>query len=648
MMNKIKILLFLFLNFAATNGFSQSPPIEWSFSSLKIANNTYNILINGKISKGWYVYAAPDSINGLTGPQIKCDNENIRPGSEINIESIPKKIHDRVFNNKSISTYADNLTLNQNILFEGTVPDSLKIKIYGFAANGEEFLTIDEVRKVYLEGGTNSNPKNQIKLSTIRLDKPVADCGGEEKASKGILAIFLLGVAGGLIALLTPCVFPMIPVTVSFFTNRAKSKKEGIKNGLMYGSAIFLIYVLASLPFHLIGNISPEILNSISTNAWVNVVFFLVFIFFSLSFFGLFEITLPSHVVNKTDSKSSLGSLAGIFFMALTLATVSFSCTGPILGSLLVGSLSANGGAWQLTAGMSGFGLALALPFGLFAMFPNWLKKMPKSGGWLNTVKKVLAFAELALAFKFLSNADLVQHWGILKREVFIGIWILISAGLVLYLFGLFEKDANPSTGRKFFGVLMLLFTIYLIPGLTRNKYANLKLLSGFPPPLSYSLYESKNEDEGRLVPDVMNDYAKALALSKKENKPILIDFTGWACVNCRKMEDLVWTNPEISSLIKNNFILLSLYVDDRKKLPQAEQFLYKTADGNEKEIITAGDQWATFQSENFKQVTQPLYVILSPEEVLLNSPVGYTPQVNKYKQWLECGLKAEKEISRN
>jgi thiol:disulfide interchange protein DsbD len=312
---------------------------------------------------------------------------------------------------------------------------------------------------------------------------------------------------------------------------------------------------------------------------------------------------------------------------------------------LLVGSLS--GGAWPLTAGLAGFGLALALPFALFAIFPNWLQSLPKSGGWLDTVKKVLAFAELALAFKFLSNADLVMHWGILKREVFIGIWILVSAGLTLYLFGILRlphdyKGMKISSGRKVLGVIALLFTLYLVPGVTKSKYANLQLLSGFPPPFSYSIYGKENVHNKGLEANVVNDYGKALEMARAQHKPILIDFTGWACVNCRKMEENVWTQPEVYNYIKENFILVSLYVDDKENLP-AEQRInnYKTKDGNSKDIISIGGKWATFQSENFNQTTQPLYVILDTYERLLNHPVGYTPDAREYLAWLQCGKEA-------
>jgi thiol:disulfide interchange protein DsbD len=352
--------------------------------------------------------------------------------------------------------------------------------------------------------------------------------------------------------------------------------------------------------------------------------------------------------------------------MALTLVIVSFSCTGPILGSLLVGSVSSNNGAYSLTAGMAGFGCALGLPFALFAIFPHWIQRLPKSGSWMNVVKKSLAFIELALAIKFLSNADLVEHWGILKREVFIGLWIIIFLCLAFYLFGIFEKKRKQfhslpvlrvvkkdysqqsiTKTRILFGILSLLFVIYLTPGITQMQSARLQLLSGFAPPLSYSIYGKKNVQGKGLEPDVINDYEKAVRLSKQQHKPILIDFTGWACVNCRKMEENVWTNQEIQNLIKEKFILISLYVDDRKKLPSDQYIVVKTGDGQSRSIATIGDKNAAFQAKNFAQVTQPLYAILSPDEKLMNYPVGYTPDVKAYKQWLNCGYDAYESFKR-
>jgi thiol:disulfide interchange protein len=624
--------------------FSQQPPVQFEALSRKTGNNTYIIELKGRISEGWHVYAENKTVSELAPPAITWENELVQTEHTV-VNGHVKKEKDKLFDNKELNVYTGELSLVQNILIKGNVPAQLQLRITGFAAKGDEFIPIEEPRRVALEGGSDKAAAT-IKLAAVDLAKPIANCGAANTSGKGLPAIFFLGFAGGLIALLTPCVFPMVPVTVSFFTNRAPNRKVAVKNGFLYGFFILLIYIMASLPFHLLSDINPEIFNTISTNAWVNLSFFAIFIFFALSFFGFFDIALPGSFTSKTANKSELGSVGGIFFMALTLALVSFSCTGPILGSLLVGSLSSNAGAWLLTAGMSGFGVALALPFALFAIFPNWLKSLPKSGGWMDTVKKVLAFIELALALKFLSNADLVMHWGIVKREVFIGLWLLISMGLAFYLFGVLQlphdyKGQKISYTRKVIGVACLLFALYLVPGLTQTKYANLQLLSGFPPPLSYSVYGKENVHGKGVEPKVINDYEKALQLSKEQHKPLLIDFTGWACVNCRKMEEQIWTAPDIASLINEKFILVSLYVDDRQKLPAGKRFTYRFADGKEKQIVTVGDHWATFQAENFSQASQPLYVVLNGDEKLMNRPVGYTPHKEEYRQWLQCALDA-------
>lgn len=618
--------------------------LKWLVQSKKIGDGLYELVAKTTIPAGLHLYGSNPGVEGLESPKFLPDYENAVFPDPIAFNRAPQKIVDPIF--KSVAVFTGAIEIRQKVKITGFVPQSLKGIITASLGKAGEFYIAEQPFEVNLEGGAAvSDDSKKIKLTTIDLGHPLEDCGKKnDLVSNGWLSIFLLGFLGGLIALLTPCVFPMIPVTVSFFTKRAANRKQAISNGILYGFFIFLIYLLASVPFHVLGNVQPEIFNNISTNSWLNVIFFIIFIFFAISFFGYFEITLPSNIASKADSKSGLGSLLGIFFMALTLAIVSFSCTGPILGSLLVGSLS--GGAWQLTSGLAGFGLALALPFALFAIFPNWLQSLPKSGGWLDTVKKVLAFLELALAFKFLSNADLVMHWGLLKREVFIGIWILIGAGLTLYLFGILRlphdyKGMKISSGRKMLGVFALLFTLYLIPGVTQTKYANLKLLSGFPPPFSYSIYGKDNVHGKGLEPNVINDYAKALQLSKDLNKPLLIDFTGWACVNCRKMEENVWTQPEVYNYIKDNFILVSLYVDDRQKLPAEQRFTYTQKDGNTKDIISIGDKWATFQTENFGQSTQPLYVILDSKEKLMNNPVGYTPDGQEYKKWLQCGKEA-------
>lgn len=639
-------MLFLFCLFFSVQAAAQSP-VKWSAEAKKQKEGDYVLSVTGNIQKGWHVYAQDDADLGLESLKLKFENELIQSQLPLHRSSIT--FSDPLFDGKALKVYNEVIAFDQHISIQGSIPANLKVVLSGFASNDTEFNPIEESMTIALEGGVDASAdtRSRMELPNVKLDAPAADCGKEKEADGSILNIFFLGFIGGLLALLTPCVFPMIPLTVSWFTSQSGNKKTAVKNGVIYGIFIISIYLLGSLPFHLLNNVDPELFNVLSTNLWVNVFFFAVFIFFALSFFGLFEITLSGNLANKADSKSGLGSLTGIFFMALTLALVSFSCTGPILGTLLVGSLSSNSGAWQLTAGMGGFGVALGFPFALFAMFPGWMQRLPKSGGWLLTVKKTLAFVELALAFKFLSNADLVAHWGILKREVFIGIWLLISFFLALYLLGVFEKKSSRSGIGKVrisLGILTLIFAAYLVPGLGNSKYARLNLLSGFPPPLSYSIYSSDSASlhkSGGVEPQFVNNYKDALAVSKKTGKPLLIDFTGWACVNCRKMEENVWTKPEVADYIKTNFILVSLYVDDRAKLPPGERFSYSGKDGLAKEIKTVGDLWATFQSVNFNQVTQPLYVILSPDERLLNHPVGYTPDEEVYRAWLECGFNA-------
>ncbi len=639
-----KLLLFCSFIFLSLALFCQNDSLlHWKISAKKVQSNIYEIQASTAIPDGWQLYGNNFSIDSSISLHFIIDYENAQLVYEMQFDKPATISPDKLFNNKKANIYTGEISVSQQVKINGFVPSILKGSIDGFIKKNGEFLEQKQFFEVALQGGTAaSDDSKKIKIASIDINHPAADCGAKNNiATQNFLTIFFIGFLGGLIALLTPCVFPMIPVTVSFFTKKSRNRKHAVRNGILYGFFIFLIYVLASIPFHIIGNVQPEIFNNISTNAGLNIFFFFIFIFFAFSFFGFFEITLPSGMAGKADSKSGLTNIGGIFFMALTLAIVSFSCTGPILGSLLVGSIS--GGAWQLTSGLAGFGLALALPFALFAIFPNLIKALPKSGGWLDTVKKFLAFVELGLAFKFLSNADLVMHWGILKREIFIGIWMIISFALALYLFGIIRlphdyKGMKTSAGRKFTALLVLLFTLYLFTGITNTKYANLQWLSGFPPPLNYSIYKTGNEKNGSLEADVMNDYAKALQLSKQKHKPLLIDFTGWACVNCRKMEENVWTKPEVYNYIKQNFILVSLYVDDRKLLPAEKRFTYVTKNGEKKEIVSEGDKWATFETENFNQSSQPLYVVLNEDEKLINNPVGYTPNVQQYLQWLQCG----------
>ena len=643
---KIVSFIIAFLLLFQLMGFSQdSSVVTWQAKGKKIADGQYEIQFKGTIKAGWYMYPNANAAADLQGLKISFADSSIQKKDNQQLTGNLKTITDKIFGIQ-VQVAEEHLEITQKITLTGAVPARLKAVLLYNTAGSDAFIPEEKKIEIEMEGGVDMSASNRILIPTIDLKNPVNACGGtgisvEQSGSGALLTIFFLGFLGGLVALITPCVFPMIPLTVSFFTKKAITKKQGIFNASLYGFFIFLIYILLSVPFYFLDSASPEILNSVSTNPWLNVTFFVVFIVFALSFFGLFDITLPSSFSGKADAKAGTGNIIGIFFMALTLAIVSFSCTGPILGSLLVGSLT--GGAVQLTIGMGGFGLALALPFALFALFPHWLNSLPKSGGWLNSVKVVLGFVEVALAIKFLSNADLVKHWHLLKREVFIGIWILAGAGTTLYLLGKikFPHDSpikKLSKARIVLALIFAAFTLYLIPGVTNTRYANLTLISGFPPPLCYSIYQNPVNCKNF---EPLNDYELALQKAKAENKPILIDFTGYACVNCRRMEENVWTNEEVKSIMNEKYILVSLYVDDKKNLPASKQFTYTTQEGTQKEIITIGNKWATFETENFKNNAQPLYAILNGDEILLNNPVGYTPNIKEYKDWLLCGLNA-------
>jgi len=639
-------LLVLFILLAPLAVFAQdsatTPVFKWNVKANKLADKKYELIFSSTGAAGTQLYAPSQDLDGTPSAELVFND------SSIIIESFKssantKNITSSIFSNKQLAVSEGNAEWKAVLQFKKAVPAQLLGKLSVFFNRGDEFspdLPFDF--NTSLEGGIATGIR--IKSAAIDIKNPVNNCGDDGTQNKSIAAIFLLGFLGGLIALITPCVFPMIPVTVTFFTKRSQSRAKGISNAVFYGLFIFLIYVAITIPFHIASKtISPEIFNNISTNVWLNLIFFAVFVFFALSFFGLFEIVLPSSIANKADSKSGLGNMAGIFFMATTLAIVSFSCTGPILGTLLANV--ANEGPWPLTAGAAGFGIALGLPFALFAMFPHWLQSLPKSGGWMTDVKVVLGFVELALAVKFLANADNVMQWGILKREIFVAAWIIIVVMIVLYLLG-WLKIGHCSPVKKFSPariVFIILFggtSLYLIPGLTNSRWANLGLLSGFPPPLSYSVYKHHVLITEGVEP-IHNEYEKALQLARKEHKPLLIDFTGWACVNCRRMEEKVWTDKGVDSLMRTQFVVVSLYVDEKTKLPATEQTVFKTSNGNEKPIITVGDRWATFQTENFGATSQPQYAIINADEVALTKTKFYTPDPAAFTQWLKCGLDA-------
>lgn len=638
-----KILsFFIILLFSGTQLLAQtdSSVYKWTITSKKISEKKYELILKASAVGANQLYAPQQDLDGVKSAEVSFLDSSIAVENFIAV-SPTQTIKSTIFENKMVQVQTGNVEWKVIVNFSTTVPANLLGNLTFFYNKDDEFTSDPPFAfNANIEGGLASGGK--IKIASIDIKKPQANCGDDDTQNKSIFTIFILGFLGGLIALITPCVFPMIPVTVTFFTKKAQTKKAGIRNAVFYGFFIFLIYVAITIPFHLASKtISPEIFNNISTNVWLNLIFFAVFVFFALSFFGLYEIGLPSSLANKADSKSGVGNLGGIFFMAGTLAIVSFSCTGPILGTLLANV--ANQGAWPLTAGAAGFGLALGLPFALFALFPNWLQSLPKSGGWMTNVKVVLGFVELALAVKFLANADNVEQWGIIKREVFVALWVIIGALTVAYLLGVLK--IGHSEHVKKFGAIRILFivffaafTAYLLPGIFNTKYAGLKLLSGFPPPQSYTIYKN-HVLLTKVIEPIHNNYEKALALAKEQNKPLLIDFTGWACVNCRRMEEKVWTNKEVDSIMRKEFIVLSLYVDERTKLPATEQTVFKTSSGADKNIVTVGDKWATFQTENFGATSQPQYVILNPNEKLLTKTKFYTPNPDEFASWLKCGL---------
>jgi len=638
--------------------------VAWSVSAVPVEGRTWDIVFRAEADEGWYIYSTEsfgddgplptvltfDSLAHLVAADgaVREEGAHMSQGRDPIFDVEVRKFEHGVDFVRRADLLAAELPFTGTIEYMTCDDEQCLVANLYYRCNADSGTFELSSVPFDLSGyGVVTCADGVYKLPKVDLDAPVVPGDGRQDHGGSLWTLFLLGFVGGLLALLTPCVFPMVPLTVSFFTKGSEDRRKGTVNAVTYGVFILLIYLVFSIPFHLLGTVSPGIFNDISTNPWLNIFFFAIFIVFAISFFGYFEITLPSSWVNRMDANASrFGGMVGIFFMALTLALVSFSCTGPILGSLLAGALTADGGAWQLTTGMGGFGLALALPFALFALFPQWLGNLPRSGGWMNTVKVTLGFIEVALAIKFLSNADLVMNWGLLKRETFIGLWALTSAGLALYLFGVLrfphEAPARPSKVRFALATLTAAFTIYLLPGLTNSEWRNLKLLSGFPPPLFYSLYHQ--DSECPLGLDCHHGMEEGWEAARATGRPILVDHTGWACVNCRKMEETVWSDPRILELIKR-YELVSLYVDDKRALPAEDQHVYIDCQGRKSLITREGDRWATLQSETFGQASQPLYVLLSPDGLLLTDPVGYTPDKREFRAFLERGLEAMRQL---
>jgi thiol:disulfide interchange protein DsbD len=646
--------------------------VKWSFSVEQDGDDAF-IVAKIKVVEHWHINASklpkgsfgfPTSLELKKGPQFSIEGGVIEPK--------PIQVHDDI--------------ADEDLAYhEGSFQLKRKIKILSekdFEISGTfAFQTCDEFKclpdmsvpfKVKVKGAIASNDAkadttaesgSKTTVDSNDADKEaVKKSDGKEKKSerRSLWATFIISFLSGLLALFTPCVFPMVPMTVSFFTKQSKTKAKGIRNSLIFGISIILIYIVLGTAVTAI--FGEEALNNMSTDPVFNLIFFIILIIFAISFLGAFEIRLPSKWVNKADQNADRGGLIGIFFMALALALVSFSCTGPIVGTLIV-EAARQGGITPII-GMFGFSLALAIPFGLFAAFPAWLNTLPKSGGWLNSVKVVLGFLELALAFKFLSNADMTWDAHLLERELFLAVWIAIFGVLTLYLFGKIKMPhdsplENLSVGRVLLGTTTLLFVIYMIPGMWG---APLQIISAFPPPMEYSesplgVGGGGGTATGDIGPEgtvrgpqnlwVFHDYDKALAYAKEVNKPLFVDFTGINCVNCRRMEQKVWGEDGIIESLKNDVVIVSLHVDERKALPKKEQGEFKVA-GRKMTVKFTGDKWKLMQIKRYKILAQPYYVMQDPNgKDLSNGSADFehTSDPKDFKKWLDAGIS---EFSKN
>ncbi len=658
-------------------------PVTWNVDIAKNNDGTFALKYTADIAKGWTVYSLYSNDDGPVPTSIAFESENAEEIGKAKEIGKKKQGPDPLFDNVEVIKFLGDTpySITQNV--RSTGKGNIKGYLTYMACNDSGCLPPTDVDFIFspsdlkaslgTEFKTNSSASTSdnslvasipIPTGVDILDQeipslresylsPVGDCeGGESTSEKSLLWSLIIGFLGGLLALLTPCVFPMIPLTVSFFTK--DTKRKGWVNGMIYGASIIVIYVALGLAITAI--FGDEALNRLSTNWIANTLFFLIFVVFAFSFFGYYEIRLPSSWSTKSDTMADKGGFLGIFFMAFTLALVSFSCTGPIIGSALVSSAS---NALGPAVVMFGFSVALALPFGLFAAFPAWLNTLPQSGGWMTSVKVVLGFLELAFAFKFLSVADLTSHWGFLRYELFMGAWVIIGILTTLYLFGKikFPHDspiAKLSNVRKVIGTVVALFTVYLATGFMYNEttksYNSLSVISGFPPPAQYNYLLDEIKPDAAIKADYSSysicannipcfkDYYQGLEYATKQDKPVFLDFTGHGCVNCRKTEETIWIDDEIRNSLINDWILVSLYVDDDKKL---DKTLWSKK--RQKKMRNVGNKWADFQIINFEQNSQPLYVMMTGDQKVLASPRGYKSGIDDYQEYMECGLETYK-----
>lgn len=689
-MKKLLLLSILLLGIRTTAQIFD--PVRWSTKVEKIKEGEYLLIANATIDKGWHLYSleVPEGGPNNTIFTFTSSDQYEKLGSisegkghttkdpifEMEIKYFEgtavfkQKIQALNKSLRAVDAEVEFMVCDNSrclppaikplkFIFTSPVTVAAHTKANVLPAETKPASQLDVVEGVKTVDTNPTSAKSLDTTITVTKEKavPVLKHLSENnvpKSPRDYWSIFIVAFLSGFAALLTPCVFPMIPMTMSFFTKQSKTRALGIRNAIIYGLSIIAIYLfLGSVVTVIFG---ADALNALATNVWFNIIFFVLLIVFATSFLGAFEIVLPSSWANKVDSQADKGGLVGIFFMALALAIVSFSCTGPIVGTLLVEAASKGGSAPIL--GMFGFSLAIALPFALFAAFPGWLNSLPKSGGWLNTVKVVLGFLELALAFKFLSQADLVLQTHLLEREVFIAIWIAVFGALAFYLFGKIQlpHDSLPShisVGRLNLGLVVLTFTIYMIPGLWG---APLNLISAFPPPQNYSespygVGGSKDNATVESHQDLpvgahliaphnimaFDDYDKGVAYAKKVGKPVMIDFTGWACVNCRKMEQDVWPNPEVLDVLKNKVVLVSLYVDDKRPLADDQIVESKLNPGTKLRYI--GQKWSEMQTVRYKANSQPYYVLIDHKENNLIDPVAFTPDAKAYLDWLRLGI---------
>jgi thiol:disulfide interchange protein len=689
-----KIIAFLILFSLTLTSYSQiHDPVKWSTSVKKVSESEYDLILRATIEEDWHLYSQRVPEGGPVATTFTYTSSSAYELVGKASEEAGHTVNDPIFNLK-IKYFSNTATFKQRIkvlskkVFKITglvefmvcndancLPPTEKDLLFSIpetavvataATAGVDLNENDKLKSTLVPADTTVIMKDSAAVTRgVKMDSSKANVAegksqvvsskSKSSSNRGLLSIFLIAFFSGFAALLTPCVFPMIPMTVSFFTKQSKNRAIGIRNALIYGFSIVIIYVLLGTIVSTV--FGSDALNALATNVWFNVIFFVLLVVFATSFLGAFEIMLPSSWGTKVDAQADRGGFVGIFFMALALAIVSFSCTGPIVGTLLV-EAAAGGSKTGPIIGMLGFSLALAIPFALFAAFPGWLNSLPKSGGWLNTVKVVLGFLELALAFKFLSNADLVMQLHLLEREVFLAIWIVIFGALAFYLFGKIQLPhdsplSHISVGRLSLGLVTMAFTVYMVPGLWG---APLNLISAFPPAQNYSespygvgaVSQSGGVTSAIDVPEgahlmaphniiAFNDYEKGLAYAKKVNKPVMIDFTGYACVNCRKMEQNVWAKDVVLDVLKNKVVLISLYVDDKRPLPNGEEIESKLRRG--KKIKYIGQKWSELQTIKYGANAQPFYVLIDHNEENLIEPVGFTPDIEEYHTWLQKGV---------